>query len=283
MTSLRGPTQAPTNDGPPHGPCDDAGTAWRQLNLRLTDYTQPDAAGRALGSALARAQDEGTLVTWWFIRKAPHWRLRLLPAPTTDNTATDAMIGILDLLREHGHLTGHTQAIYEAETQAFGGPIAMDVAHQLFHEDSRYLLTHQPVSAARTRALSVLACTTLMRAAGQDWYEQGDVWARVAAHRAFPDNLSDQRRALEPHLHQLLTADTGTRFPLASDDQPLAHWLDAFTKTGRTLGTMAQDGALDRGLRAILAHHILFHWNRSGLPSHTQALLAHTAKAAIFA
>ena len=31
------------------------------------------------------------------------------------------------------------------------------------------------------REISLMLCSVLMRAAGQDWYEQGDVWARVAS------------------------------------------------------------------------------------------------------
>ena len=33
------------------------------------------------------------------------------------------------------------------------------------------------------RELGLLLGTVLMRAAGQDWYEQGDIWTQVAAHR----------------------------------------------------------------------------------------------------
>jgi thiopeptide-type bacteriocin biosynthesis protein len=281
MTTTHSPARSVTSNGPERDPCDDDGTAWHQLHLRLTDYAQPDAAGRALGTALAHAQDEGALGAWWFIRKAPCWRLRFQPGADAGGTAADSVEHILDQLREHGHLTAYTQTIYEAETHAFGGLAVMDLAHQLFHQDSRYLLTRPPVSAERTRALSVLACAALMRAAGQDWYEQGDVWARVAAHRTCPTDLAAQRRALQPRLHQLLTAHTGPGLPLPGNDQPLARWLDAFTETGHALGAMAQAGRLDRGLRAVLAHHVLFHWNRSGLPATTQALFAHAASSLI--
>ena len=39
--------------------------------------------------------------------------------------------------------------------------------------------------------------------------------------------------------------------------------------------------ALD-GLRDVLAHHVIFHWNRLGLATPTQAVLAHAAADAVF-
>jgi hypothetical protein len=38
----------------------------------------------------------------------------------------------------------------------------------------------------------------------------------------------------------------------------------------------------ERGTRDILAHHVIFHWNRIGLPYKTQSILAHAAKTVIF-
>jgi protein-L-isoaspartate(D-aspartate) O-methyltransferase len=55
-------------------------------------------------------------------------------------------------------------------------------------------------------------------------------------------------------------------------------WMNAFAHTGRALHDLAHEGTLTRGLRAVLAHHILFHWNRLGLPYSTQGILATTAR-----
>ena len=49
------------------------------------------------------------------------------------------------------------------------------------------------------------------------------------------------------------------------------------TNAGHALAT----GTLDRGLRDVLAHHVIFHWNRLGLPASTQATLARSAQAAV--
>jgi hypothetical protein len=55
----------------------------------------------------------------------------------------------------------------------------------------------------------------------------------------------------------------------------------AFTDAGHQLADLNRAGTLRRGLREILAYHVIFHWNRSGLPARTQALLAHAAQQAI--
>jgi hypothetical protein len=56
-------------------------------------------------------------------------------------------------------------------------------SHRTFHLDDRGLpayLTRSPDSEHRCE-LSVLLCMTLLRLAGPDWYEQGNVWAREPA------------------------------------------------------------------------------------------------------
>ncbi|MGH3431095.1 MAG: thiopeptide-type bacteriocin biosynthesis protein, partial [Mycobacteriales bacterium] len=60
-----------------------------------------------------------------------------------------------------------------------------------------------------------------------------------------------------------------------------ALWTAAFDEAGRALGNAARNGALARGLRDVLAHHVIFHWNRIGLADRTQAILARAARQAI--
>lgn len=121
-----------------------------------------------------------------------------------------------------------------------------------------------------------------MRGAGQDWYEQGDIWARVTEHRALPpDAPPDRLHAMESGLRRLMTVDTSN---LAQDSGPLAFladWAAVFDNAGTELGELARNGTLRRGLRAVLAHHVIFAWNRAGLSHTTQSLLATVAKAVI--
>jgi thiopeptide-type bacteriocin biosynthesis protein len=122
-----------------------------------------------------------------------------------------------------------------------------------------------------------------MRSAGQDWYEQGDVWARVAEHR----NPAIEPRGASPHsliasVTRLISVDC---FSHAHPGTALAHtadWAAAYDAAGRELAELSATGLLHRGLRDVLAHHIIFAWNRLGLPYIAQARLAAAARTAVF-
>lgn len=51
---------------------------------------------------------------------------------------------------------------------------------------------------------------------------------------------------------------------------------------GQSLAIAAGRANLERGIRAILAHHVIFHWNRLGFDVGTQHALAHAATTAVF-
>lgn len=129
----------------------------------------------------------------------------------------------LDTLRDAGRIASWVETIYEPEIYAFGGAAAMDLAHRLFHADSRHILAHfrATTSTGRSdqrRELSILLCSILMRGAAQDWYEQGDIWARVTENRALPpDTPSDRLRGMESDLRQLMTVDAGPASPLVKE------------------------------------------------------------------
>lgn len=44
-------------------------------------------------------------------------------------------------------------------------------------------------------------------------------------------------------------------------------WATAFERAGTTLAYLAAHGSLTRGLGAVIPHHVIFHANRSGLPT----------------
>jgi protein-L-isoaspartate(D-aspartate) O-methyltransferase len=251
---------------------------WRQMNLWSPGWQAAEAmAASYLGPALSAAEDTGLLTGWWFTRKGPGWRLRLQPAPGQHHAA-EALVHSLSSELAAGHGIRATRAIYEPETRAFGGTVAMTAAHRLFHADSRHILAHlaQPGGEHR-RELALILAATLLRAASQDWYEQGDVWQRVAAHRA---------AALPPGAapaDAVRVLITGAASTPASPLAAAPGWPAAFAQAGEVLAGLERDGRLVRGLRAVLAHHVLFAWNRLGISAEDQQLLAATAATIVFA
>jgi thiopeptide-type bacteriocin biosynthesis protein len=245
-------------------------TPWKQVNItyRAEDREAREREAVAhLSPALAAAEAAGLISSWFFIRKQ-QWRVRYLPV---DGAADYALARITEGVR-------WVSGIYEPEIQAFGGPKSMHAAHTLWHADSRNVLSHVSAGRGDRREQSLLLCTVMMRAAGLDLYEQGDVWARVADHRPVdPTDLPDSRTwtTFTEDVRRLLTGR-------ARPHEPTAHWLTAFEDAGAALNTLMHDGALTRGIRAVIAHHILFHWNRFGFPQQTQATIAHAAKKAVF-
>ncbi|MER7828015.1 thiopeptide-type bacteriocin biosynthesis protein [Streptomyces sp. NPDC096097] len=255
-------------------------TPWHQANVAFADWNSAEPTALAhLAPPLREAEDRGDLTSWFHIRKRPCWRIRYQPA--TDGH--DPVPAALDALTAQGHITGWTVSVYEPEIHAFGGPDAMDTAHRLFHQDSRHLTTHLHEGAGQRRETSLLLCSLLMRSAGLDWYEQGDAWARVAAHRPLTETAhptsSDRHHDA---VHRLISVDTES---LVHPTGPLAHladWARAYTDAATELARLTASGHLHRGLRHVVAHHVLFAWNRAGLPQDDQATLASAAKTVIF-
>lgn len=264
---------------------------WHQVNITFTDWAQAeDIASTALAPQLREAQTRRLVSGWWYVRKAPSWRLRLHPGPATTATALQQFTAdLLTDLTARQLITDWSPGRYQPESWIFGG--AMDITHQLFHADSSHILNYlhrsrqmAPATLLERRELSILLCSALIRTAGQEWHEHGDVWFRVTRMRPAPsgDALS-QIPALSQRIRRLLLLDTaaaqviGPAGPLAFADS----WFTTMTDAGQALADVARSGLLRRGLRDVLAHQILFHWNRLGLPATTQTVLAHSAMHAV--
>jgi len=254
-------------------------TDWHQYMIEFTDRTSAThTAAIHLAPALNETQDTGLLHTWWYLRKAPAWRLRYQP----EDHGTTVVDDLLTKLTADGHIAGWTRGIYEPETVAFGGPAAMRIAHDLFHHDSRHLLArtvqHSPAPALGQRETTVLLFSALLRAAGQDRYEQGDVWAKVADLRPTAHAVvTEQSDKLAQAIQRLMTVNPGSVPGLLPEP-----WVAAFEAAGHALAALARSGGLERGVRAVLAHHFIFHANRAGLSATDQARLASLAVDTIF-
>lgn len=158
----------------------------------------------------------------------------------------------------------------------------MELTHALFHADSLGVLDyHRGTVPLRPTETSLLVVTALLRAAGLEWGEQGDVWARVAASRPTAADLRQARVAhAVPALRRLLALDIDALI----DDGPLTPlrpWFTDVRTNGQDLGNAARAGRLQLGLRSVLARHVLFHWNRMGLPTARQAATARAAREAV--
>lgn len=266
---------------------------WHQLSITFAEArTAEHHFFTHLGRTLLTAETDHLITAWFFIRKDP-WRLRYLPATSGATArATAVLHQAASHLRDHGTARYH-DTIYEPETHAFGGTEGMHHAHHLFHADSRNILDYFALGSTapdneqsgRRREVSLLLCAAFMRAAGLDRYEQGDVWARVAAHHPHSTAASPQQwLSLTNAVARLTTVGTGPETTLRTGALAFADdWFSAFEHAGRTLRCLAEAGDLTRGIRAVLTHHIIFHWNRLGLPAATQALLARVATETAFA
>jgi protein-L-isoaspartate(D-aspartate) O-methyltransferase len=248
---------------------------WHQYSIVFASHEKAEQiAARHLLPALSAAQADGSLDLWWYIRKQPAWRFRYLAEP-------DSVLGpVLDQFMKQKNITSWTAGIYEPETTAFGGDEAMRAAHLLFHHDSRHILARTAATGVvlGRRETMILLCSAMLRAADLDWYEQADVWDKVAVLRAGAGTLPADRAAqLVPAMHRLLNA--GSHIPGTG---PGNEWVRAFEQAGQTLAALAVTGTLRRGLRAVLPHHVIFHANRAGISVRDQAILAALAADTMF-
>ncbi|MCX5206720.1 methyltransferase, FxLD system [Streptomyces sp. NBC_00237] len=253
-------------------------TAWPQ---RVIEFTHWENAEDIAAAHLLPAFTDLGLTQWSFVRKHPTWRLRFQP---TDSETVHGLDVTLHRLAGAGDLRTWTTGIYEPETHAFGGPAGTEIGHAFFHDDSLLVLqdrTRAKAGRLGRRELALLLPSVAMRAAGLDWYEQGDVWAKVAAERLpAPGSLPESTRTAA---HRLMTVDCGPATGLVAGGRLayLAEWIAACERLGQGLAHLNQQGELGRGIRAVLAHHVIFHWNRLGLVREDQNTLSTLAKEAV--
>ncbi|ROO52899.1 thiopeptide-type bacteriocin biosynthesis protein [Micromonospora sp. Llam0] len=263
-------------------------TPWLQVTIEPPDPAQTEhLAVTHLMPLLTEAETDKLITAWFFIRKTPRWRLRYLPAHQPARTRSH-VLDHLDSLTRDEHIRHAVDGVYEPETRAFGGVEAMAVAHRLWHADSRHVLTYLAATAEhptdrRRRELAMILSTALLRAAGLDWYEQGDVWVRVADHRPSPADLGlHDAAAIHSALRRLMSINLTTTAVPDGPSATASDWAGAFATAGHDLAHLATTGHLHRGLRDVLAHHIIFAMNRLGLPATTQAVLATHAADTVF-
>ncbi len=253
--------------------------AWLHAHIEPVDWNTAETTIRTHVSSHLNQLDGQT--GWWFLRKHPYWRIRIRGAHP------EAVRALLDDLTTSGIIAGWKPGIYEPETGAFGGDTAMAIVHELFCADSRGVLNYsgRPVPPIGRRELSLLLIRTLLHDAGLDWYETADVFDQVAQMRPAPAAADTTRiDQLASQMRPLLALSTAARAAMFTSGGPCANeeaWHTAFAAAGRQLADAGNTGRLRRGIRAVLAQIVIFHWNRLDLPAHAQGILAHSATAAI--
>ncbi|MCX4582471.1 thiopeptide-type bacteriocin biosynthesis protein [Streptomyces sp. NBC_01481] len=262
-------------------------SGWHQLNIEFADYQTAERAFLTyLLPPLRQATDTGVVGSWWFVRKYPCWRLRVIPSPQSAADELSQQVGeVLDSAVSWRVVRRWWPSLYEPEATAFGGPDGTDIAHGLFHGDSVGVLGY--IHHAGTdgsglldaKATSLLVISLFLRAAGQEWSEQGDVWARVEAARPLPDDVSVERvTAMTGTMRRLLAIDAASALATGGPLTPVAEWVTEMERGGRALGHAGREGRLNLGTRGVLARHILFHWNRMGFTTRQQAIWARAAR-----
>ncbi|MFI1563875.1 thiopeptide-type bacteriocin biosynthesis protein [Streptomyces sp. NPDC020490] len=262
-------------------------SGWHQIHIEFVDYPTAERAFQAY--VLPSLHGDGPVGPWWFVRKYPCWRLRV--RPRQDASVADAakhLTGALNDAVSWGVVRRWWPSLYEQETAAFGGPEGMRIAHGLFHTDSVGVCEYLSHKKAQTPGLpdgktaSFLVVSVLLRAAGLEWSEQGDVWARVEASRPLPGDIpTDRITAMAEPLRRILAVDAAPVLQSGGALATLDSWATGMQNAGRALGEAAQQNRLSLGIRRVLARHVLFHWNRMGFTTDQQAVWARAAREAI--
>ncbi|OEV03773.1 protein-L-isoaspartate(D-aspartate) O-methyltransferase [Streptomyces nanshensis] len=236
--------------------------AWWHASVTFRGGAVSPEAARILSAGLHNQR-------FHFLRKDAGLRLR------TEHPCA----ALLDHLVAEEQATCWSGGIYEPEAEAFGGPEGMDLAHDVFCADSRSALRETGTPGARERC--VLLLSAMIREAGLDPFEAGDVWAKLAALRpptSPPDGPAGDQAVRA--MRRLMNAD-GARRP---DAEPgWAERFASFEDAGLRLRRLAANGRLIRGLRAVLAHHAIFAFNRAGVPAAEQAATAWLGRQVAFA
>ncbi|MET9324137.1 thiopeptide-type bacteriocin biosynthesis protein [Streptomyces sp. NPDC003038] len=251
---------------------------WIQVGIQAASS---DRIGlyRELSDVAAGLLDEGLARNFFFMHKPPGLRVRF-QACTGEREALRARVETWAGSYAGGNVA---HGLYEAESQLFGGPSAMEHAHRLFTHDSlAWLDIHgrrgeQPVASW---AVSLLMLRDVLDALEIVGWEDRGVWELV--RRETGRQLSAQMRGLPGRAQAAAGAASYWARPQELRER-LPVWAQAVAERHRT--AVLSDGerwrtqyfhtpAATMGPRRAAAFYTVFHWNRAALPALTQALLA---------
>ena len=262
--------------------------SWLQIGIR--PHTQPEPRGELCRriASLARSTFSDSLADdFFFMNKPPGMRLRFQAAAATD-PAQMAHVVSAEVMRwrAEGLIDQVEHGVYEPENQLFGGAAAMNFVHALFTADSLMWLDYHACRADEKETtspawlVSLAALHTVFAGLGIVGWEDLGVWdciRQVAGRRLrhekasvplFPEVSGELREAwargdrLSEELRPPVQAIVVEYQPALLEGA--ARWRSGFfCRQGAALGA-----------RAAAAFYVIFHWNRAGLSSSEQALLA---------
>jgi thiopeptide-type bacteriocin biosynthesis protein len=264
---------------------------WRQYDLTIGDgeNSRADLYHR-LGSLARKLTGDGRSADFFFMHKPPGMRIRFKFHQGTPEHDAE-LDRELTAWRTGGIIEDSRRIIYEPETRLFGGPVSMNIVHQLFTADSlMWLAYHSAVSPGPVWALSLLMLRPLFEAVGVTDGEDLDVWDRVRWQTGRRLDTGDPAVAAGlRNLARTLRAawSMPERSPAALSPDLAGHLHEYNTAIGEAGERWNRDyfrsGEALIGPRAALAYVVIFHWNRAHLPllrqrQITEAMAVHPAE-----
>lgn len=240
---------------------------WVDLAVTLPAPDHRAAAYGVMRDVSAELIGSGRVSRWFFLHKPPGFRWRLL-ARDEDEVEEIASYATCALRDRAGAVA--ERATYEPQFALFGGPQVMDWVHEGWAADADlWSGWHASTSTTSSRiATSLHALAELFTRSGVEGWQDREVW-------------------------RLVTTSTGRRVAPGSWERPgVAQaareirqlWDSAWYERPRDAPAPAigppppsHPGSGNEGgltPRALLAHWVVFHWNRAGFAPGYQALIA---------
>jgi thiopeptide-type bacteriocin biosynthesis protein len=247
---------------------------WVSWGLALPRKKRPRFA-RELRAALRLWIAAGHATRFYFMQKPPGIRLRIESGqPDLTRTVVERW------LRARMWLHPAREVVYEPESYQFGGAVGMDIAHTHFHSDSLAALQIMEWEGlgkltAGKEVLASLCTFDLARRASSDPWEMWDLWRGLELTGRLADapesTVAVCARTVEPWLRrkrECLAALTAHERALVQT------YGRANARPVRALRAAADRRRLLFTPRQVLPFWIVFDWNRWGLRSESQSLIA---------
>lgn len=242
------------------------GPNWLQLNLVLPEPTQagPEDLHPLFEEIFLKVdhlKKQRALRCFFFLRKPPGIRLRFALAAPEEDTASEIESCFRRLVKRK-LVTRLYRGSYEPETFKFGGPDGINAVHAHFFADSTAWWSWEQLRCAavtrlNAKLLSVGVLNDLFSQCLEGPEEIWDVWCRLAVlHGAsvLSDGSAMPRIGIEQLLEQVTPKERSLLRKYVACNRAIARKLDAISAKGKLLF----------GIRQVLPHVAIYHWNRYG-------------------